>query len=65
MGIHSVGGAGQQGDVILPFLDGKPVHRLWLYDLDFVHLIGQHLVQNGDRKHIPHHQLVQVAEQLG
>ena len=65
MGVDSVGRAGHQRAVVLPGENSQGLHVLRLHHQDLIHLIGQRLVQHPEQEHIPHRQLIQVAEQLG
>ena len=65
LGIDAVGGAGQQGAVVLPFLNSDQGDVVRLYDADLIHLVGQDLIEDGECKGIPGLHAVQMGKEQG
>lgn len=63
MGIHAVGGTGEQCHQILAGLHRQALSILRLYHLNVIHLIGQCLIQHMNQKMITQLQLIQVCKQ--
>ena len=62
LGIDAVGGAGIQGHIVAPLLNGKRSQIGRVCHQNLVHLIGQHPVQNRQGKGVSQLQLVQIRE---
>ena len=64
MGVDPGGGAGHEGDVIPAGDDGELVKLVGFDDENFLHLVGKHLIQNGDGERVALDQLIQIGEEL-